>query len=209
MPTISNSKLSPKFIVIAGPNGAGKSTTSQKILTSFKIEAFDWDKQFQSKWKSFDFDPTVVEGIRDSANADFQDHLRSAFSNNKSVAYETNFHSSYNLELADDARKKGYETNLYFLALVNPEIGIRRVAERVRSGGHDVSEATIRERFHLGLEFLDTQAIEYYDKIFIYNSSGNFERLMVIENQRLLFKSESFNDSIRQYLPRFQKLFSI
>ena len=201
--------MSPKFIVIAGPNGAGKSTTSHKILAPFKIEAFDWDKQFQSKWKSFDFDPTVVEGIRDSVNAEFQDHIRSAFSDNMSVAYETNFHSSYNLELANDACKKGYETNLYFLALVNPEIGIRRVAERVRSGGHDVSEATIRERFRLGLEFLDTQAIEYYDKIFIYNSSVNFERLIVIENQRLLFKSDLFNNSIRLYLPNFQKLFSI
>lgn len=201
--------MSPKFIVIAGPNGAGKSTTSQKILTPFKIEAFDWDNQFQSKWKSFDFDPTVVEGIRDSVNAEFQDHIRSAFSDNLSVAYETNFHSGYNLELAENARKKGYETNLYFLALVNPEIGIRRVAERVRSGGHDVSEATIRERFRLGLEFLDTQAIEYYDKIFIYNSSENFERLMVIETQKLLFKSKSLNDSIRQYLPNFHKLFGI
>ena len=201
--------MSPKFIVIAGPNGAGKSTTSQKILAPFKIEAFDWDKQFQSKWKSFDFDPTVVEGIRDSVNAEFQDHLRSAFSDNMSVAYETNFHSSYNLELANDARKKGYETNLYFLALVNPEIGIRRVAERVRSGGHDVSEATIRGRFRLGLEFLDTQAVEYYDKIFVYNSSVNFERLIVIENQRLLFKSDLFNNSILMYLPNFQKLFGI
>lgn len=201
--------MAPKFIVIAGPNGAGKSTTSQKILAPFKIEAFDWDKQFQSKWKSFDFDPTVVEGIRDSVNAEFQDHIRSAFSNNMSVAYETNFHSGYNLELAENARKKSYETNLYFLALVNPEIGIRRVAERVRSGGHDVSESTIRERFRLGLEFLDTQAIECYDKIFIYNSSDNFKRLIVIENQRLLFKSDIFNDSIRQYLPNFQKLFGI
>lgn len=117
--------------MIAGPNGAGKSTTSQKILSPFEIEAFDWDKQFQSKWKSFDFDPAIVEGIRSSVNVEFQDHLRYAFSYNKSVAYETNFHSSYNLELAKDARKKGYETNLYFLALVNPEIGIRRVAERV------------------------------------------------------------------------------
>ncbi|MEQ8552265.1 MAG: hypothetical protein RIC53_06390 [Cyclobacteriaceae bacterium] len=111
------------------------------------------------------------------------------------------------MELAKKARKKGYETNLYFLILVSPEIGVRRVAERVRSGGHGVSEATIRERFRLGLEFLDTQATEFYDKIFIYNSSENFERLIVIENQRLLFKSDLFNDSIRQYLPNFQKLF--
>jgi len=201
--------LSPKFIVIAGPNGAGKSTTSQKILAPFKIEAFDWDKRFQAKWKSFAFDPIVVEGIRDSVNAEFQDHIRSAFSDNMSVAYETNFHSGYNLELAEDAHKHGYETNLYFLALVNPEIGISRVAERVRSGGHDVSEATIRERFRLGLEFLDTQAVEYYDKIFVYNSSVNFERLIVIKNQRLLFKSDLFNNSIRLYLPNFQKLFGI
>ncbi len=201
--------MSPKFIVIAGPNGSGKSTTSQKILVPYKIEAFDWDQHFQSKWRSFNFDPVVIEGIRNTVNAEFQDHIQNAFRNKKSVAYETNFHSNYNLELAEDARNHGFETMMYFLALVNPEIGIRRVKERVRSGGHDVSESTIKERFQLGLEFLDTQAVEYFDKIFIYNSSKSFERLLVIESQKLLYKSDLFHNSIRQYLPNFQKLFGI
>lgn len=80
LPRKSNSDLPPEFVVIAGPNGAGKSTTSKNILEPFSIEAFDWDKQFHIKWESFDFDPTIIEGIRKSVNEDFQNHINSAFS---------------------------------------------------------------------------------------------------------------------------------
>ena len=71
----SNPTLPPYFIVIAGPNGAGRSTTSWNILEPYNIKAFDWDQEFHRHWETFDFDPTVVEGIRDSVNAEFKDHL--------------------------------------------------------------------------------------------------------------------------------------
>jgi len=118
----SNSDLPPEFIVIAGPNGAGKSTTSKNILLAFGIQAFDWDKEFHTKWKKFDFDPIVTAGIRESVNNDFQKHINSAFFEKRSVAYETTFHSSYNFHLAGEARDMGYRNTLLFLALSNPPL---------------------------------------------------------------------------------------
>ncbi|MEQ9375952.1 MAG: hypothetical protein RIG68_12285 [Imperialibacter sp.] len=81
------------FIVIAGPNGAGKSTTSKEILRPYGLEAFDWDKEFHSVWKKFGFDPLLTEGIRESINSKFESYLSHSFSQDMSVAYETNFHS--------------------------------------------------------------------------------------------------------------------
>ena len=112
--------MSPYFIVIAGPNGAGKSTTSKGILEPYNIEAFDWNQEFHKQWETFAFDPTVMEGIRESTNTKFQLHLDQALSKKLSIAYETNFHSAYNIDLAKKARSLGYLTVLYFLALNNP-----------------------------------------------------------------------------------------
>ncbi len=205
----SNSDLLPEFIVIAGPNGAGKSTTSKNILTPFGIQAFDWDKEFHAKWKKFNFDPIVTDGIRESVNDDFQKHINTAFLANSSVAYETTFHSSYNLQLANEARGLGYRNSLYFLALSKVSIGIRRVAERVRKGGHNVSKSTIRERFEMGLGMLDKEAINFFDRIFIYNSAETFILQFVIENKKLIYKSENSEATIVNNLPNLNYLFKL
>lgn len=42
--------------------------------------------------------------------------------------------------------------HLIFLWLRSPDIAIARVQERVRAGGHDVPEATIRRRYKRGAE---------------------------------------------------------
>lgn len=46
----------------------------------------------------------------------------------------------------------GYEVVLFFLRLPNVELAIRRVAERVAQGGHNIPESVIRRRFDAGLE---------------------------------------------------------
>ena len=195
----------PEFIVIAGPNGAGKSTTSLNILKPLGIKAFDWDKQFHLKWRSFDYDPVVIDGIRESVNTDFQSHIEGSFANNTPVAYETNFHSDYNFELASRAGDLGYYIcSLYFLALNDPELGIERVADRVQKGGHHVSESTIRERFRMGLEMLDSKASQFYDRIFIYDSGQTFRLLLVIENKEIIYKAENLELKIINRLPNIK-----
>jgi len=48
-------------------------------------------------------------------------------------------------------RLTGYRFHLIFLWLVNPELAIARVQERVRRGGHHVPEETIRRRYYAGV----------------------------------------------------------
>ena len=128
---------------------------------------------------------------------------------NGSVAYETTFHSSYNFQLANEARDLGYRNSLYFLALSNPQIGIKRVAERVRKGGHNVSKSTVKERFKTGLEMLDKEAINFFDRIFIYNSAETFILQFVIENKRLVYKSHYIESTIVNNLPNISNLFKL
>jgi len=118
----------------------------------------------------------------------------------------TTFHSSYNFHLAGEAIDMGYRNTLLFLALSNPQIGIKRVAERVRKGGHNVSDNTIKERFEKGLGFLDTGAIDFFDRIFIYNSAETFILQLVIENKKLVYRSENIESNIVNSLPNLKYL---
>ena len=45
---------------------------------------------------------------------------------------------------------------LFFLRLMSPELAIARVRQRVRTGGHNVPESTIRRRFLAGLKNFET-----------------------------------------------------
>ncbi len=47
--------------------------------------------------------------------------------------------------------RTGYQFHLVFLWLPSADMAVARVASRVREGGHDVPEATIRRRYEAGL----------------------------------------------------------
>lgn len=148
----------------------------------------------------------VMEGVRESVNTDFQRHIDSAFSSLESVAYETNFHSDFNLDLAKRASDLGYNTFLYFLALSTPELGIKRVAERVSKGGHDVSEETIRERYEAGLQMLDSNAIRAYKNVLIYDSADQFKLQLVIQERKLVYQADDLERRIIDKLPNIQQM---
>ncbi len=199
-------KSNPDFIVIAGPNGAGKSTTSKKLLEPFGITAFDWDQRFYARWGQFEFDPLVTEGVKETINSEFHKHVEFAFSKNAPVAYETNFHSTFNFDLAKKAKDNGYKTSLYFLALKDAELGIERVAKRVLDGGHYVNNETIRERYRIGLEMLDSKAINHYDQIAIYNSADKFILQLVIDERKIVYKATNLDVTIINQLPSIKSI---
>ena len=52
------------------------------------------------------------------------------------------------------AQHKGYMVGIFYFWLKSPELAVKRVAIRVRSGGHDVPEATIIRRYWHGMQNL-------------------------------------------------------
>jgi predicted ABC-type ATPase len=44
-------------------------------------------------------------------------------------------------------RKAGYQIEMVFLRLADPDISIKRVAHRVKQGGHYVPDEDVRRRF--------------------------------------------------------------
>lgn len=67
----------------------------------------------------------------------------------------------------------GYHFILFFLGLPTPEVAIARVAERVRQGGHNISEPVIRRRLVAGKANFDRYYCMAVDAWVLYDSSGD------------------------------------
>ena len=65
--------------------------------------------------------------------------------------FETTLAGRSYVNMITGLRGSGYRVVLFFLWLPSAETAVARVANRVRQGGHDVPEATIRRRFEAGL----------------------------------------------------------
>ena len=70
----------------------------------------------------------------------------------KSFAFETTLATRSYAKWLKALLEQGYDVHLIYLWLRSPEIAIARVQERVRAGGHDVPEETIRRRYKRGVE---------------------------------------------------------
>ncbi len=67
---------------------------------------------------------------------------------------------------------------LIFLQLDSPETAIARVAQRVRQGGHDVPQGTIRRRFAAGLNNFKQLYAPLVDSWALYDNSDAQPRLI-------------------------------
>ena len=73
---------------------------------------------------------------------------------NETFAIETTLSSRNYLNHIQGWKNKGYQVVLLFIELDSPELAIRRVAQRVKEGGHDIPKTTIIRRFKRGQQLL-------------------------------------------------------
>ncbi len=141
------SEKNPHVIVIAGPNGAGKSTTAPMLLkgTLGVTEFVNADviaqglSAFQPESAAFHAGRVMLERLHFLAKerVDF--------------AFETTLASrSFPLDCKTEAKRVYFPPG--FPVAPNADFAVARVAERVRMGGHDVPEETIRRRYNKGIE---------------------------------------------------------
>lgn len=77
--------------------------------------------------------------------------LRELADERGSFAFETTLATRSYAPWIGQLKQRGYNFHLLFLWLRSPELAIRRVKERVRLGGHDVTENIVRRRYTKGV----------------------------------------------------------
>lgn len=67
---------------------------------------------------------------------------------------------------------------LFFLGLPAADIAVERVAQRVRQGGHDIPEATIRRRFDAGKRLFAEVYQPLVNQWVLYDNAGDEPQLI-------------------------------
>jgi predicted ABC-type ATPase len=152
--------------LVAGPNGAGKSTFVELTLAPLLAGSVfvNADEIAKQRWPD---DPSAHAYDAALIAAQTRTKLIELY---RPFIVETVFSHPSKLELVDSAHDAGYTVVLHVL-LIPEDLAVRRVAYRVRAGGHPVAENKIRERYHR-LWTLVADAITRCDHATVYDNSG-------------------------------------
>ena len=137
----------PLVIVIAGPNGAGKSTTAPSLLRdALQVAEFVNADAIAGGLSAFRPESVAIPAGR--AMLERMQHLAEAEAN---FAFETTLASRSFAPWLARLKRRGYQVHVLFLWLESADLAVDRVSARVRLGGHDVPEETVRRRYERGL----------------------------------------------------------
>ncbi len=137
----------PLVVVIAGPNGAGKSTAAPSLLRdTLQVTEFVNADAIADGLSAFRPDSVAIPAGR--AMLQRMQHLAEARTD---FAFETTLASRSFVPWLARLKSSGYHVHVLFLWLESADLAVNRVAARVRLGGHDVPEGTVRRRYARGL----------------------------------------------------------
>lgn len=156
----------PTLVLLAGPNGAGKTTFINQFLRE-RAEAFQFVNPDE-----------VARGLigsgRDlAAGRLVLARLEDLIAARADIVLETTLATRTHARRVHACRAAGYRVELVYLRLPSADASIARVAGRVAEGGHGIPEDTLRRRFALSLDYLETTYKPLADAWKVYASGGD------------------------------------
>ncbi len=158
----------PKVIVIAGPNGAGKTTAARGVLHDLiGVGEFVNADTIAAGLSGFAPDRAAF-----AAGRIMLARLHELAAARATFAFETTMASRTFAPWLRELQGSGYRVHVAFLWLASPALAMRRVALRVRHGGHDIPVETIQRRYARGLVNFHTLYRPIADSWIVYDNSA-------------------------------------
>lgn len=160
-------KPAPQVVVIAGSNGAGKSTVAPDLLQgALSVDAFLNADQIAAGLSRFAPEDAAWEAGRIMLR-----RIGELIDQRRSFAFESTLSGRVVAGKIDDWLARGYRVRITYLWLDDPDLAVRRVEQRARSGGHDVPEDVIRRRFWRSIRNFDRIYAPRVNSWRLYDSS--------------------------------------
>ena len=120
------------------------------------------------------------------------------FDRREDFCIETTLATRALLKMTRSAQQKGYYVTVLYFWLNNPDIAVGRVAARVRAGGHDIPEDTIRRRYQMGLNYFFHDYMQTCDKwILADNSAPPFQVIAEGSKKGLVIRDMERYNTVR------------
>ena len=149
----------PEVVVFAGPNGSGKSTITELLKPPMDYINAD---EIKKNIKCSDLEAAQL------AEKQREEHIEQM----SEFCFETVLSTQRNIILLKKAKERGYFIRCYYVLTADPMINVWRVKSRVESGGHDVPEEKIIQRYDRALELIK-DLVKICDVCHIYDNSGS------------------------------------
>ena len=158
----------PRLVILAGPNGAGKTTVSKYLLPeAYGITEFVNADRIAAGLSAF-----APEAVAFEAGRIMLKRIDTLLTQKVSFAFEATLASKAFTKLITRAQADGYRVGLIYVALPTVQLAKRRVAARVREGGHSIPDDVIERRFFRSLGNLMHRYRSLVDDWIVYDNSA-------------------------------------
>ena len=182
------------FIVFAGPNGSGKSSVRDSIANPVEV-IIDPDRVAREINPG---DPRSVDALAGRAAVSL---FEKSVDQGKSISMETTLTGHSAVMRMQRAKDAGYEVSLIYVALRLPEMNVRRVAARVRQGGHAIDPDIVRKRVGTSLANLP-RALSIADQAIVLDNSGpTHRRVLETAAGRVTYLADELPGWLTQQMP--------
>jgi predicted ABC-type ATPase len=165
---------SPRCIIIAGPNGAGKTTFAREFLPRQTVLHF-----VNADLLAAGLSPLKPALAALNAGRLFLAELDRLAKDRQDFAFESTLSGLTYIRRLKRWKSAGYRIEIVFLQLASVQLAVRRIAIRVKQGGHNVSQIDVARRFERGLKNFQRVYKPLADMWAIYDNSG--EKFELVE----------------------------
>lgn len=158
----------PILVVVAGANGSGKTTLTLQLRGDRWLQGVDYlnpDSIAEARFGGWNNPEAVLKA------ADYVAGQRElALRERRSLAFETVFSAPDKLDYLWRAKQAGFFIRLFFVSTDSALTNVRRVAQRVMEGGHDVPIRKILQRYERSVAQA-AQAMQWVDRFYLFDNS--------------------------------------
>jgi predicted ABC-type ATPase len=168
------SREPPVCIVIAGPNGAGKTTFAREYLPKDAGIIYFVNADLIASGLS----PLRPELAALAAGRLVLSELDRLAKARLEFAFESTLSGLGYLSRLKRWKGAGYRIEIVYLRLSSPRLALRRIAARVKQGGHSVPRADVLRRFTRSWNNFQTAYRLLADTWAVYDNSGSKPQLL-------------------------------
>jgi len=171
---VTKTKRRPRCILIAGPNGAGKTTFARRYLPE-NAEVVHF---VNADLIASGISPLKPEIAAIAAARMVLGELDRLVADRADFAFETTLGGLTYVQRLKSWKRAGYRIDIVYLKLSSSRLALRRVAARVRQGGHNVPQADVLRRFVRGWDNFQRVYRSLADSWAVYDNSGRAPQLL-------------------------------
>lgn len=154
--------------IIGGPNGSGKSTFAETAL-------------LKRKGSLYINSDSIARGLTLNGNEYAQyeagrfmlEKIDDCLKNNLSFSFETTMSGKIWVSHILQAKKQGYSIILYFVFVSSISLSLKRIKNRVKHGGHNISKEIVKRRFRRTFSNFSKLYAPLADEWYVINNTSN------------------------------------